>query len=143
MTPLIATPSSCLPQRKPYCKTFQRLKVHLWCKYIIVGTLAKFSILANWRYCQRLRNIMLSLFIPVLIVSCKFANTFWRPVRQSILLYVISQAKEEDLTEEYREERDRLIERLTSGLVPKEKNGQYNAYTRVAVEKSSMVTLFI
>lgn len=35
------------------------------------------------------------------------------------------QAKEEDLTPEYREERDRLKERLTSDLVPKEKNGQY------------------
>ena len=30
------------------------------------------------------------------------------------------------MTPEYREERDRLKERLTSGLVPKEKNGQYN-----------------
>ena len=37
----------------------------------------------------------------------------------------VVQAKEEDLTPEYREERDRLKNRLSSDLVPKEKNGQW------------------
>ena len=32
-------------------------------------------------------------------------------------------ATEEDLTEEYREERDKLMAKLKTGLVPKEKNG--------------------
>ena len=32
-------------------------------------------------------------------------------------------ATEGDLTPEYKEERDRLVKKLKSGLVPKEKNG--------------------
>ena len=36
-----------------------------------------------------------------------------------------------DLTPEYREERDRLKERLTSDLVPKEKNGNYCFHNHV------------
>lgn len=38
------------------------------------------------------------------------------------------QAREVDLTPEYREERDRLKDRLTSDLVPKEKNGECLLY---------------
>ena len=35
------------------------------------------------------------------------------------------QASEDDLTPEYKEERDQLIAQLKSGLVPKEKNGEW------------------
>ena len=35
-----------------------------------------------------------------------------------------SQAREEDLTPEYREERDQLLRHIKGGLVPKEKNGK-------------------
>jgi hypothetical protein len=36
----------------------------------------------------------------------------------------LSQATEDDLTPEYKEERDRLMNKLKNGLVPKEKNGR-------------------
>ena len=35
-------------------------------------------------------------------------------------------ATEDDLTPEYKEERDRLMNKLKNGLVPKEKNGMYH-----------------
>ncbi len=37
---------------------------------------------------------------------------------------VSMQATEDDLTPEYREERDQLVRQLKDGLVPKEKNGE-------------------
>ena len=38
---------------------------------------------------------------------------------------ILSQATEEELTPEYKEERDALIKELQQGIVPKEKNGLY------------------
>ncbi|XP_066295700.1 guanylate-binding protein 2-like [Branchiostoma lanceolatum] len=49
-------------------------------------------------------------------------HTLFLPATRRELLQDLSQAREEDLTEEYREERDSLITKLRKGLVPKEKN---------------------
>ncbi|XP_072177130.1 uncharacterized protein [Diadema setosum] len=54
-------------------------------------------------------------------VDCK---TLFFPATTKDLLQDLSKAKEEDLTEDYRRERNELIEELKSGLVPKEKNGK-------------------
>ena len=43
----------------------------------------------------------------------------------------LSQATEEELTPEYKEERDRLTHKLKTGLVPKEKNGTVTEDTHV------------
>ena len=47
------------------------------------------------------------------------------PIYEVLPYLVISlfKATEEDLTPEYKEERDRLMDKLKNGLVPKEKNG--------------------
>ena len=37
--------------------------------------------------------------------------------------FVVLQATEEDLTDEYRAERDKLLVELKNGIKPKEKNG--------------------
>lgn len=42
-----------------------------------------------------------------------------------LFISFLYQAKEDDLTSEYKEERDELIQKLRSGLKPKEKNGKY------------------
>ncbi|XP_035685285.1 guanylate-binding protein 2-like [Branchiostoma floridae] len=52
-------------------------------------------------------------------------HTLFLPATRRELLQDLSQAREEDLTEEYREERDSLISKLRKGLVPKEKNVQH------------------
>ena len=54
--------------------------------------------------------------------SWDYDNIVWKPF--------LSQANEEDLTEEYREERDNLIERLRTTLKPKEKNGLFAPWRR-------------
>ena len=46
-------------------------------------------------------------------------------ITQHCLKIFAFKANEEDLTIEYREERDRLIERLRTTLKPKEKNGVF------------------
>ncbi|XP_078606478.1 uncharacterized protein LOC144879110 [Branchiostoma floridae x Branchiostoma japonicum] len=51
-------------------------------------------------------------------------HTLFLPATRRELLQDLSQAREEDLTDEYREERDSLISKLRKGLVPKEKNDQ-------------------
>ncbi|XP_065185296.1 guanylate-binding protein 2-like [Sycon ciliatum] len=50
-------------------------------------------------------------------------HTLFLPAIRKVLLEDLSQAHEEDLTEEYRAERDDLIEKLRRGLVAKERNG--------------------
>ncbi|XP_040075603.2 guanylate-binding protein 1 [Ixodes scapularis] len=62
-------------------------------------------------------------------------HTLFLPAVKRLLLTDLSEAREEDLTEEYIEERDALSKKLLATLVPKTKNGR-------PVTGAELVTLF-
>lgn len=62
-------------------------------------------------------------------------HTLFLPAVKRVLLTDLSEAREEDLTEEYIEERDALSKKLQATLVPKTKNGR-------PITGAELVTLF-